>query len=188
MNPGFAYADYLQTRSLKGLLYRRHWLYPKVSAELDGLVLDVGCGIGDMLAYRPGTIGVDIDASNIEWCTARQLDARLMEPDVLPFDASTFDGVILDNVLEHIAEPRPLLSEIRRVLKPASKLVVGVPGRKGYASDPDHKIFYDQPGLTRCLVLNGFDAVKYIYMPLKLDWLDSRLKLYAIYGVFVRAS
>jgi SAM-dependent methyltransferase len=105
------YFSYLRKRRLTGLLYRRLWLYPRLCKRLEGRVLDVGCGIGDFLNFRSGTVGVDIDASAVAWCRNLGLDAHVMTPDALPFDNATFDAVVLDNVLEHLAAPNALLSE-----------------------------------------------------------------------------
>ncbi len=135
------YYRYLRQRSRLGLFYRRFWLYPHLNRHLSGHALDVGCGIGDFLSYRKGTVGVDINPSTVEWCRSHGLDAQLMATDVLHFDDNIFDSAVLDNVLEHLSAPMPLLREIHRVLRPDGTLVVGVPGKRGYATDPDHKIF-----------------------------------------------
>ena len=180
------YFEYLQNRSRVGLIYRRYWLYPRLSQYLDGRVLDVGCGIGDMLNFRPGTVGVDINTKTVEWCQRQGLPAYVMQPDLLPFPDEEYDGVILDNVLEHLMNPNPLLNEIRRVLKKGGRLIVGVPGRRGYASDPDHKKFYDRDALRNILSSAGF-ACKHIFsMPLPWCWLDSYLSQYCNYGIFLR--
>ena len=134
------YFDYLLHRSLSGLLYRKYWLYPKLVRHLSGQVLDVGCGIGDFIAYRPNTVGVDVNTSAVAWCRSRGLDVRLMDSDNLLFDDASFDGVMLDNVLEHLPDPSKLLSEIRRVLTSGGHVIVGVPGTFGYTCDADHKI------------------------------------------------
>lgn len=181
-----AYYAYLQTRSLTGRLYRRMWLYPKLCCHLKGRVLDVGCGLGDMLAFRPGTVGVDINPRTVEWCRSRGLDARLMKPDVLPFSGASFDGVVLDNVLEHIADPAALLKDISRVLKPEGVFVVGVPGRCGHDRDPDHKMFYSEERLVQRLAQFNFSCQHLFRMPLCLPWLESYLTQYCLYGVFCR--
>jgi SAM-dependent methyltransferase len=178
------YYTYLRGRSLTGRLYRNLWLYPRLAGHLSGRVLDVGCGIGDMLRFRPETIGVDINPQTVAWCRHQGLAAHQMEPDKLPFAAGTFDGLILDNVLEHIAEPRPLLGEARRVLKPAGRVLAGVPGEKGYRSDPDHKIFYDEAGLVRLMEDNGFLCRTLLRMPLPLPGLSAWMRQYCLYGVF----
>ena len=176
------YFAYLQQRSRLGHFYRRHWLYPRLCRQLSGRVLDVGCGIGDMLRFRPQTVGVDINRETVAACRAASLDAHLMQPDVLPFGARSFDGVILDNVLEHLVEPSPLLAEIQRVLRPAGRLLVGVPGPKGYRADPDHKVFYDRPALVARLNAAGFACQRILQLP--LPGLGEALRSHCLYGVF----
>lgn len=178
------YFEYLRRRSNLGLLYRRAWLYPRLSRHLRGDILDIGCGIGDMLRYRPGTVGVDVNPMTVEWCVRHGLDARLMEPDRLPFAADAFDGAILDNVLEHLSDPDPLLGETRRVLKPGATLIAGVPGRRGYASDPDHKRFYDAASLVDLMARAGMRRECVIRMPLPIAGLDRFVRQYCVYGVF----
>lgn len=180
------YFEYLRGRSRLGWLYRRYWLYPSLCRYLDGKTLDVGCGIGDFLNHRTDTVGVDINTATVEWCRSRGLNAYQMSPNVLPFQDGSFDSAILDNVLEHLADPAELLSEIGRVLRPRSSLVVGVPGKRGYATDADHKIFYDEATLVSTLGMAGFRLQQLFHMPFKSARLDARVRQYCLYGVFKR--
>ena len=177
------YANYLRGRSLLGLIYRNVYLYPRLASWFVGRTLDVGCGVGDMLAYCKGAVGVDINSFNIDFCIRRGLNARQMEIDLLPFSDNSFDTVVLDNVLEHIPDPIPILNEIQRVLDANGRLVVGVPGLKGYASDPDHKVFYDEDGLDRLAKKSGFRVTHYSYTPMmKSDILSKNIRQYCIYS------
>jgi len=178
------YFNYLKQRSRLGLLYRKFLLYPKLIKYLRGEVLDVGCGIGDMLRFRPGTIGADINPLTIDWLKSQGLNAYLMESDKLPFRDAGFDSVVLDNVLEHIADPTVLLSEIKRVLRPSGWLLLGVPGERGYASDDDHKVFYGQDLLTSVISAAGFRPITFFYTPFRSRWLDVNVRQYCLYGVF----
>lgn len=180
------YFEYLKGRSRLGWLYRRYLLYPKLCRYLDGTTLDVGCGIGDFVGYRNGTVGVDINPATVEWCRQKGLDVQLMLPNTLPFQDVSFDSAILDNVLEHLAKPDELLSEIGRVLRPHSSLVVGVPGQGGYATDSDHKVFYDEATLVSTVVKAGFRVQHLFHMPFQSAWLDVRMRQYCLYGVFER--
>lgn len=180
------YHDYLLKRSRLGLLYRTNILYPRIAPYLVGRTLDIGCGIGDMLGFRPGTIGVDINPNNVAYCQRNGYEAHLMEQDRLPFPDASFDSAILDNVLEHIAEPGPLLGEIYRILPADGTLIIGVPGELGYASDDDHKIFYDEHALVTCLAAAGYRTETIIHTPVKSALLNRRMRQYCVYGVFKR--
>ena len=183
------YASYLCSRSLAGNLYRKYWLYPHLTKFLKGSTLDIGCGIGDMLGFRPNTVGVDINPHNVTFCKELGLDAQVMVPDLLPFGGNSFDSVLLDNVLEHIAEPTPLLAEIRRVLRPQGVVLIGVPGLRGQACDSDHKVFYDEAALAATAEQNGFDVVNVFHMPFVRSLLLSRhLRQYCIYSVWQSLS
>ena len=182
----YDYFDSLIRRKRVGLWYRNIWLYPRICRHVGGRVLDVGCGIGDMLAYRPQTIGVDVNPRAVEYGRSRGLTVQQMQPDVLPFPDAVFDSVVLDNVLEHLVKPEPLLAEIHRVLRPGGTFVVGVPGERGFASDSDHKRHYPEAALTRCVQSAGFEPAKLLHQPFRSRLLDRHFRYYAIYGVFRR--
>jgi SAM-dependent methyltransferase len=181
------YFEYLKSRSLVAHVYRQFFLYPVLCRHLKGRVIDVGCGIGDMLAFRPNTVGADINPHTVAHCRERGLPAVAMEPHRLPFDDQEFDSAVLDNVLEHIGDPRPLLREVARVLKPEGIVLVGVPGERGFASDNDHKVFYDERALIGALHGSGFLTSRLFHVPWRSRALSRRVRQYCIYGVFSRA-
>jgi len=181
------YFNYLQTRSKIGRFYRNFWLYPYIVRQVKGNALDIGCGIGDMIKFRPNTIGVDINPFSINYCVNEKLDARVMNIDILPFDDSVFDSVIMDHLLEHIKDPALILNEINRVLSKEGLLIIGVPGLRGYDCDDDHKCFYNESALIRLLDDFGFVKNKIFYTPFKLKWFDKKLKQYTLYGVFSKS-
>ena len=152
------YFNYLKTRSKLALFYRNYFLYPKLCLYLKGRVLDVGCGIGDFVKFRKNTIGIDINTEMVEYCKMANLNVKKMEPNVIPFSDKSFEGVVLDNVLEHIKNPQDLILEIKRVLKEKNTLIVGVPGISGYKADDDHKVFYTKENLIK--LLKKMDLVK----------------------------
>ena len=180
------YFEYLKKRSRLGLWYRNHWLYPHICHYLNGHVLDVGCGIGDFLKFRKNTIGVDVNPENIGFCQKMGLYASLIESDHLPFETASFDGIILDNVLEHIQTPEPLLREVHRIIKPFGTFIIGVPGVKGYSKDADHKIFYDKSRLEAIVSPIGFKSQCSFCAPFKSALLDRYLPQYCLYLIFTR--
>ncbi len=179
-----AYFEQLKNRLPVSYWYRYGWLYPRLSRFLKGRVLDIGCGLGDMVRFRKNTVGVDVNPRAVDYCRSQGLDVRLMQPDQLPFEERSFDGVILDNVLEHLEHPEPLLAEIRRILQPQGAFVVGVPGRCGFAWDADHKRYYDETSLNACMRTAGFDCRRIMHDPIRSTWLDANLRIYALYGIY----
>lgn len=96
-------------------------------------LLDVGCGTGvllDALARSaPGALlaGIDVSREMLAVAqTSRASVSRLVNGDVasLPFAAASFDVVVSSNAFHFWVDPAAALREIRRVLKPAGRLVV----------------------------------------------------------------
>ncbi len=135
------YHAWLRNRSIKGYLYRRFYLYPRIWRHVDGKVIDVGCGIGDFLKLTKNSYGVDINPYNVEYCKERGLKATLINNGRIPYDDNTFDTAILDNVIEHIYDPTSLLDEVIRVTKRGGKVIVGVPNLYKFFHDLDHKVY-----------------------------------------------
>ena len=96
---------------------------PQVRAplrELRGLVLDIGCGIAARPAYftdDPDCTYVGIDP--LDGAVVREFDFVQGIAERLPFADATFDGVISATMLDHVPDPTRVLSDARRVLKPA---------------------------------------------------------------------
>lgn len=182
MDENKKYFQYLKNRSFWGQLYRSFYLYPKINRLVKGRMLDIGCGIGDMLAFRPNSVGADVNPFNVEFCNYQGFEVYEMPFDKLPFADATFDSVLLDNVLEHITNPIHLFSEIKRVMRPDAVLVIGVPGLKGQLSDQDHKVFYDEFKLSSLANLFGFGVNYITHTPLfKSKILSKYVRQYCIY-------
>lgn len=180
------YFSYLKKRSLRSLMYRKYYIYPKYKPYMKGHLLDVGCGIGEILAYYQNSTGVDINRECVNYCKSIGFKAKAMKIDELPFKDEKFDAVMLDNVLEHINKPTRIIKEIYRVMKNKSYLLVGVPGIKGFAYDRDHKIFYDQKKMNQIFKVNNFELVKNFYTPFKSKFLDNHARQYCLHGIFLK--
>jgi ubiquinone/menaquinone biosynthesis C-methylase UbiE len=180
------YFSYLKKRSLRSFIYRKYYVYPKYKFYTKGQLLDVGCGIGEILGYYQNSIGVDINSACVNYCKSIGLKAKVMKSDKLPFKNEKFDTVMFDNVLEHIDNPTKIIKEIYRVMKKNSYLLVGVPGKKGFSYDPDHKIFYDKKKLKQTFKDNNFKFVKNFYTPFKSSFLNNNARQYCLHGIFLK--
>ena len=162
-----SYFNYLRNISWRGIVYRRFFVYPIISKHCSGKVLDVGCGMGQFVKYQKDATGVDVNSECVDFCRQQNLTVKKMEYDKLPFSKNSFDTIVLDNVIEHIDNPVPLLNECRRVLTPSGIIIILVPGPKGFSRDADHKKFYDQKGLCQLTEGNSFETIKMISLPLQ---------------------
>jgi len=160
-----SYFDYLSNISWRGLIYRRLLVYPIIRKYCKGKVLDVGCGMGQFVKYCNGSKGVDVNEECVEFCKKQELDVIQMEYDKLPFSDKSLDTVVLDNVIEHISDPLPLLRECRRVLTSTGTIIILVPGQKGFKQDIDHKQYYDHGALQNLMSVSNFIPSNCISLP-----------------------
>ena len=104
-----------------------------------GRWLDCGCADG---AYSEGlrehgadeVVGTDVEADRIEQAQALHgaapgLSFLAAAAEDLPFEDGSFHGVLLNEVLEHVADQALSLAELRRVLVPGGTLAVFSPNR-----------------------------------------------------------
>ncbi|TND09861.1 MAG: methylase involved in ubiquinone/menaquinone biosynthesi [Bacteroidetes bacterium] len=125
---------YRQARFLENIVYSE--------IDLSGVkqLLEVGCGVGAqsqiLLRRFPDLFLTSIDFSDVQLQAARKnLDQNPVAAnrfELLQMDAQDmplpskgkFDGAFLCWVLEHVPDPKKVLSEVRRVLQPGSTVYV----------------------------------------------------------------
>ena len=102
-------------------------------------ILDVGCGNGSQLALPLAqrgfqVTGIDIDARSIEHAQRLAKDlpsATFVCGDVAELKAGRFELVILSEVLEHMTEPRQLLTASAEHLSADGVIIITVPNGYG---------------------------------------------------------
>lgn len=101
-------------------------------------VLDLGCNSGygtAQLAQRfPRVFGVDVSAQAIHEAERRYSESGAVFGKVdgrtLPFPDRSFGAVVSFQVIEHIPNLTPYLSEVRRVLRPGGRAIFTTPNAK----------------------------------------------------------
>ena len=97
------------------------------------VVGDLGCGSGHLSAllapFVRRVIGVDASESMLERARERSVglssvELRRGELESLPIGSNELDAAILSLVLHHSAEPRQVLAEAHRVLRPGGRLLL----------------------------------------------------------------
>jgi len=99
-------------------------------------LLDVGCGTGWLADYFTSYTGLDGSAEAVE--IARGLGRNVIRHDAdgqLPFAEGEFDGVVMKDLLEHVADPVALVGEVRRVLRPGGVVFASSPDAQRWVWD-----------------------------------------------------
>lgn len=148
---------------------------PWPTGEGRGLeVLDAGCGTGaglEWLARYGRVTGIDLSDTALAYCRERGLP-RLVRGSIedLPFADASFDLITTFDVLYHrwVGDDLQALRELRRVLRPAGRLLVRVPAFASLAGRHDVAVYtrqrYRRCELVARLRAVGFDVERATYV------------------------
>ena len=110
-------------------------LEERLKAESGGKILDVATGKGGFVEYLTGLfedfdsiLGIDPAANRIGEAIAKlakdNIQFAVMNGENLALENDSFDTVSISNSLHHLARVEPVLSEMKRVLKPGGRMIV----------------------------------------------------------------
>ena len=178
--------------------------YREVRARLDrGVILDVGCGVGDETASLTGdgrhVVGLDYSAQTVVDASHERADAGLrfaaMDGSVLGVRDHSVDAVVSSHIIEHFTNPVTHVAELARVLRPDGTAFVITPNAPADFENPFHVYLFETAHLVsmlklffedvECLGLEGDDVLHADFAArrasgeriLKLDAFDLRHKL-----------
>lgn len=180
----------------KGLLspFVDNWRMKKVARLIPAhtRVLDIGCGPAMLISHLPAGcsyVGIDSDAALIEANRRKYPDHFFRETEatssVFPFNDDAFDVVVMAAFLEHLSNPRVLLSEVARVLKLSGLAVATTPSSAGghlhevlaglrllsHEAAEDHEKFWNRQELERVCVGTGLRVDRYRHFQAGLNQL-----------------
>jgi SAM-dependent methyltransferase len=204
------YKDYLgeQEHRIAYLRFRVRELRQFVTS---GRLLEIGCAAGFLLeAARPHFDVEGVELSEFSSRYARDVLHHKVHTGTLAsanFPSSTFDVVVMSDVVEHLTDPRATLCEVSRVLKPDGVIIISTGNINSVLAwrdlsswklmgPPWHLYYYSLKTLRRLLTAVGLDAFhvytnsRYTYSQNRvvnngvLGWLTSRLGLGDIMFVY----
>ncbi len=134
-------------------------------------LLDIGFGAGSLLkaAARAGwdAEGLEVSSTAVKKARADGFNAFCGELSEACYPSGHFDVVTTSELLEHVPEPRRLMAEISRIVRPgglwwattphskgASGLLLGL--RWSVVSPPEHLHLFSVTGLKSLLLGSGF--------------------------------
>jgi SAM-dependent methyltransferase len=141
----------------------------------DSRILEVGCGLGDLLASLPGARRVGIDASPrmIELARARhpELDLRVADVERDPLPEGPFDAIVLSDAIGHLDDIQLGLERLAPLLSPSGRLIVTyysflwepalkLAERLGQKTPWPEQNWLSMDDIQNLLRLSGYDVVR----------------------------
>ena len=138
-------------------------------------LLDVGCGAGNLLQAAQKNSwdaqGVDVSANSIKHIRELGFEGFHGELQKANFPSQHFDVVTAAEILEHLADPRLLLQEVARVLRPGGLFWTTTPHGRGLSArvlgikwrcvwPPEHLQLFSVAGLKALLREAGFRELR----------------------------
>jgi SAM-dependent methyltransferase len=171
------YSDYVRNKHLYVNLFNRR--LDEILRHTDGRrgrLLDVGCATGVLLelARLRGWEVSGVDVSEYATGIAREyycLDAFTGELAEAGYPDGRFDVIVMDDLIEHVADPAALVQESRRILNASGLLTLNTPNRAGlwhlfmgrrwfHYRQSEHTYFYSPRVITDLLNRHGFDVLE----------------------------
>ena len=123
----------------------------------DEKLIDLGAANGAFVkvANQNGLISVGLD-----------IDELNFETDKIKLDSNKYDYVTAISLIEHLHNPKNLLNEILRILKPGGFFILVTPNwsysYKNFYDDPTHVQPYTKKSLNFLLKIHGFSNIKIV--------------------------
>ena len=179
-------------RSLIKGFYLRNMLH-----DVKGPTIDFGCGAGQLLARLPaGSVGLEVNPHLIQalrsaGLTVHQAHAAMSDFELVDLSSGRFRTLVIAHVLEHLPDPAEALSILFAACNRIGieRVIVVVPGARGFASDSTHRTFIDRGYVTAKLSMNfaGFRRTSLSYFPLPWEWVGRYFVFHEMKIVFDRA-
>lgn len=128
-------------------------------------LLDVGCGTGWLAEHFRDYTGVDGSPDAVSAAAARGRNVTLGNVDEpLPFPDASFDGVVLKDLLEHVADPVAVVAEVRRVLRPGGRVFASSPDAQRWVwNDYTHRRPFTRTAFRLLFRDGGFEVERVGY-------------------------
>jgi SAM-dependent methyltransferase len=185
-SPDYFWNEYLPSYGVReGLVdlehfdrrYRDMLALIRANVSATGRMLEIGTGAGFFLkaAQRAGwqVHGVEISDAAAAFARGRLgLDVVKMPAEQLGFAAGSFDVVVMYEVIEHLFEPRQVLQDVQRVLRPGGVLMISTPNVNAFSrfalgnswavlSPGEHLYYFTHATLNAILQAAGFREAQF---------------------------
>lgn len=138
-------------------------------------VLDIGCGFGESLGYHAArgcyVYGVEADENISRVVEKFGYNVKIGLFDDKVYEASFFDYVTMDQVIEHVTDPLSTLQGVARILKSGGTAILTTPNASGWGAKffgsrwinwhtPYHLQFFSKNSIKLVADHAGLEVVK----------------------------
>lgn len=164
----------------------------------DSRVLEIGCGLGDLLAGLNPSLGVGVDFSGAMLNKSRRRHPHLhfvqADAHALPLKTA-FDTIILSDLVNDLWDVQTVLEGIRRHAHPGTRVIInffnnlwriplGIANRLGLGADVLEQNWFAPNDVLNLLELAGFEVVDHrqaVLYPLKTKGLNALANQYLVH-------
>ena len=155
-------------------------------------ILDIGCGDGRLLRIfselgvaNDRLFGIELDAQAVASAQSQGLRVVRGRVEDADYDTGFFGLVVLQQVLEHVSDPRAVIAKLHTILEPGGTAIFETPNtaswdhalfRRRYWGGyhiPRHFFLFRPASLTRLLAACGFDVVEVRFLASPSFWVQS---------------
>jgi SAM-dependent methyltransferase len=144
-------------------------------AHNHGRLIEIGCGDGEFLARARSlgwqVEGIDFDARSVEMAKRKGIPVTCGTPGEQNLRANSYDAIVLCHLIEHVHDPRTLLRDCYRILRPGGQLVVLTPNAQSLShrifrkcwlplDPPRHLQIFNPVNLPRLVRQTGFEVLE----------------------------
>ncbi len=175
-----AYAERQLLRSRNPLRrFVKNFYLANILNDIEGSTIDFGCGAGQLLArLPPDSLGLEVNLHLVRALTAAGMNVEHYDPsaDGLTFSQlpeKKFKTFVMSHVLEHFEDAENGLKQILAscLRLGVQKVIVVVPGQKGYLFDHTHRTFVTKNYIKdRGLIeTTGYQVRSFTYFPVNME-------------------
>ncbi len=132
-----------------------------LALQCKGHLLDIGCGRKPYKSLFQVDSYLGLDIENPGHSHEQEDIDVFYDGQRFPFEDSSFDSALCNQVLEHVFNPEEFVAEIHRVLKPGGKLLLTVPFVWDEHEQPFDYARYSSFGLKSLFEKHGFRIVEH---------------------------
>lgn len=126
-----ALVSYLRATDRGLAAMKAYMTFAAQQATGDGLVVDIGCGLGQVRLESVGVQAIGLEPSSEMVARARDEAPGIPlirgDGSALPFRSQSVDGCRVERVLQHVSDPAAVLAEMARVVRSGGQVCVFEP-------------------------------------------------------------